>query len=288
MGDDRPPAEGPEQTPGPTSPEPPQAFPGSAPSEPPGRFQIRQGPALSEMSVGEILDSALKLYRSNWKTFLAIVAIVMVPYIFIQSILVSSLAPVFGAILTLVLAFIITPFVTGAVAKATADIYLGSSPEVGETYSFALGKLGSLLIVSILYGLVVVGGLILLIIPGIYFAVKYIFSTTAVIVENRSGIDALKRSGALSKEFFWKIFGTLILTAIIVLIVGALLGFLLQFVLSPLPDWLGMGMSESIATVITTPFQTMVIVLLYFDLRIRKEAFDLSVMAQELGQNPPE
>lgn len=315
MEDERPPAEGPEQTPGPTSPEAtPQAFPGPTPPDRSGQYQTGKGPALREMSVGEILDSALKIYRDNWKTFLAIVAIVMVPYIFLQSILVSSFTPAdidftdpgsfdpttftpetpgfgrfFGpsVLLGLVLTFIITPFVTGAVAKATADIYLGSDPEVGDTYSFALGKFGSLLLVSILYGLVVVGGFILLIIPGIYFAIKYIFSTTAVVVESRSGTDALKRSGALSKDFFWKILGTVVLTTIIVFIVGGILGFFLNLILGPLPTWLATGISESIATVITTPFQTMVIVLLYFDLRIRKEAFDLSLMAQELGQSPP-
>jgi hypothetical protein len=32
------------------------------------------------------------------------------------------------------------------------------------------------------------------------------------------------------------------------------------------------------------PFGTIVTVLLYFDMRIRKEGFDLTLMAQEIGQ----
>ena len=313
MGEDRPPEEGPEQRERPSTPEStPQAFPGSTPPERQGQYQVGKGPALREMGVGEILDATLKIYRNNWKTLLAIVAIVMVPYIFLQAIVVDITTPDFpdfdvrnpaslesfqqdvgffggtlgGALLTLILAFIITPFVTGAVAKATADIYLGGDPEVGSTYSFALSKLGSLLLVSILYGLAVIGGFILLIIPGIYFAVKFIFSTTTVVVEGRSGTDALKRSGALVKDYFWKVLGTYLLAAILVGIIGGLLGYIIGLGLGFLPDWLAGAVAQSITQVLTTPFLTMVIVLLYFDLRIRKEAFDLSLMAQELGQNP--
>jgi hypothetical protein len=40
---------------------------------------------------------------------------------------------------------------------------------------------------------------------------------------------------------------------------------------------------NALATVITTPFVMLVIVLLYFDLRIRKEGFDIEVMARELA-----
>ena len=42
----------------------------------------------------------------------------------------------------------------------------------------------------------------------------------------------------------------------------------------------------SLAAIITTPFTTLITVLLYFDLRIRKEAFDLEVMAHEMSARP--
>jgi hypothetical protein len=41
------------------------------------------------------------------------------------------------------------------------------------------------------------------------------------------------------------------------------------------------------ASVVTTPFLTIVVVLLYFDQRIRKEGLDLSIMAQELQSHHP-
>ena len=47
--------------------------------------------------------------------------------------------------------------------------------------------------------------------------------------------------------------------------------------------WPFYAIGLSLAAIITTPFTTLITVLLYFDLRIRKEAFDLEVMAQELS-----
>jgi hypothetical protein len=44
---------------------------------------------------------------------------------------------------------------------------------------------------------------------------------------------------------------------------------------------------NSIGAILTTPFLTLVAVLLYFDARVRKEAFDLTLMARQLGTSRP-
>ena len=41
------------------------------------------------------------------------------------------------------------------------------------------------------------------------------------------------------------------------------------------------------SSMITTPFLAAVIVVLYFDLRVRKEGFDLFLLAQRMGVDPP-
>lgn len=46
------------------------------------------------------------------------------------------------------------------------------------------------------------------------------------------------------------------------------------------------AMQQSISTLIailTTPYLTLVVVLLYFDARMRKEGFDLALMAGQMG-----
>jgi hypothetical protein len=51
--------------------------------------------------------------------------------------------------------------------------------------------------------------------------------------------------------------------------------------------WFFQALLAAASTVIVTPFSVGVVVLLYFDARIRKEGFDLAVMAREVGAATP-
>ena len=82
--------------------------------------------------------------------------------------------------------------------------------------------------------------------------------------------------------------GTLLLTGLIVLVVQFLVGFALAFVIP------GIRTNPNAATLVSYvvgifiyPLVTVVITLLYYDLRIRKEGFDLENMAKELGFASP-
>ncbi len=60
---------------------------------------------------------------------------------------------------------------------------------------------------SILYGLMVVFGLILFIIPGIYFALKYQFYSYLIVDKNLGVTEALKKSARMTDGIKWKLFG---------------------------------------------------------------------------------
>lgn len=61
--------------------------------------------------------------------------------------------------------------------------------------------------VSLLYALIIVGGILLLIIPGIYWAVNYAFAHLVVYYEKTDAKQALKRSKELVSGYWWPIFG---------------------------------------------------------------------------------
>src|SRR5688572_9232043 len=89
--------------PPPSSPEqprpsitPPQLSSPPLPPPPPGRPAGDRPFALQPMGVGEILDAAIKLYRSQWKSLMAIVAIALVPLTFLQVFLTRSLGSPFS------------------------------------------------------------------------------------------------------------------------------------------------------------------------------------------------
>lgn len=73
----------------------------------------------------------------------------------------------------------------------------------------ALAHAFSLLIpalwVSLLYSITVIGGLIVLIVPGVIFSLWYFFSVTALIVEGTWGTAALRASHALVRGRFWPV-----------------------------------------------------------------------------------
>jgi hypothetical protein len=257
--------------------------------------------ALRPLRVGEMLDAAITLYRRNYRSLMAIVAFVVVPYSFIeQSILWSVVRPfedqlfvnpedasgdvaitlVFSALSFLV----IQPFVTAAIARATAEVYLGISPKIGDTYRFALSRTHTILWVTLLSALVTVFGVLLLIVGAFLFFVRFYFSTTVVVVEGKRGTGAMRRSWRLAKGSFWKIFGTIFLAGILSSIVAGILTIPTALLADRMGEsgWFLSALGTSLAQIIVTPFSSIIAVLLYFDMRIRKEGFDLALMAQEV------
>ncbi|MGH2709510.1 MAG: hypothetical protein ACRDJK_14625, partial [Actinomycetota bacterium] len=235
---------------------------------------------------------AVNLYLDHWKTFVGIVAVVIVPFTFLQAFLAASgmasfkpgVIPspeiVFHALgpglIALVLAFLVTSLVTAASTRAAADIYLGRQVTLRGVYGLALDRLGPMLVALLLAGLIVVGGFFLLIIHGILFLVRVGFVPAAVMLEGAGGTEAIRRSWRLAKGDGWRIFGILLST----IIISGVVGFLLSFPFGRLARAMGAGgwwlaaFGEALANVVTTPFGAIVFVLAYFDLRIRKEGLD--------------
>lgn len=138
----------------------------------------------------------------------------------------SVLIMIIATLLTI--AFNVVAIVIGiGLMKIFLRMYDGENPRAGEILS-TQGVFWKYLGGSILYALVVFGGIILFIIPGIVWAVKYCF-TPIIIVDTKAGpITALKESGRLAQGTKWRLLGFMILSAIIVMagyaivLVGAL------------------------------------------------------------------
>lgn len=255
---------------------------------------------LRQMGIGEVIDGAFRLYRAEWKAFLGIAAFVVIPTTFLQlwvTELVLANADIgptsaaIGQILGLTLVFIavqfllVQPFLVAAVARAAADTYLGEPVSIGATYRFALERLLPILWVTILSSLAVFGGFILLVIPGIIAVVRLTFAPAVLVVEGQGGPAALRRSWHLSSGSFWRVLGALVISGLIASVIATVLSIPAELVVQALGPqaWPISALATSLVTVLTTPFTILVIVLLYFDLRIRKEGFDLEVMARELA-----
>lgn len=167
---------------------------------------------------------------------------------------------------------------------------------VGITYSSPEGYTASLL-AAILIGMPF----------GVYFGIRWLFHTVLVLFEERSVRVALKRSSELVEDTWWRVFGiTLAIYA-----VGIAIQWILEFTIGSVliltgitakatfmellkqvvmedasPGKMGLlayAIQEFIFRAINAlvvPLYSIGTTLLYFDLRIRKEGFDIEMLAR--------
>jgi hypothetical protein len=106
------------------------------------------------------------------------------------------------------------------------------------------------------------------------------------MAEGIGGWAALKRSAFLVKGRWLVVLGVLIVSGLLAAIVaGVIVGIILGFVNVTSPVGyvaLDTGLTALI-TVITTPFTVAAATVMYFDLRVRKEGFDIELLAREAG-----
>ncbi|MBP6942689.1 MAG: DUF975 family protein [Candidatus Buchananbacteria bacterium] len=70
-------------------------------------------------------------------------------------------------------------------------------------------------------GILIVIGFVLLIVPGVYLALRFMFAPYAIVDKNLGPIEALKYSGELTKGIKWQLLGYSIV-AILIILLGAI------------------------------------------------------------------
>ena len=133
---------------------------------------------------------------------------------------------VFASLIAAAIAVIISAVLQAALTRGAALAAVGDPVDTEASYQYGFKKFGSVLWISILVGLVVGIGFILLIIPGIIFLTMLAVTIPALIVEDQRGTAAMGRSWNLVKGHFWHVLGTIVVAALITGVVGAILGLL--------------------------------------------------------------
>jgi hypothetical protein len=155
-----------------------------------------------------------------------------------------------------------------------------------------MGRLGPMLWLTLLLGLGLILGFLAFVIPAIWLAVAWSVTYPVLLVEDVRGVAALKRSFALVKDHWWATFGRVAVAYILVLVVTAVASSVIVAVPLLAVDDTSFGalllsnLGSLIVTLLTTPFLAAVITLVYFDLRVRKEGFDLALLAERMGGAP--
>ena len=111
------------------------------------------------------------------------------------------------------------------------DLLLGKGVDIKETFESLIKNrelVGKFVMGALSLFLVMLGGLILLIIPGIIWAIKYMFVPLLILDKNMSVKEAFKASGKITNGYRWLLFAYSVLVGVIGMIfLGGILGTLI-------------------------------------------------------------
>ena len=271
---------------------------------------------LQPMSFVDILDGIFMLYRQHFRLLFGIVAVYIVIGLGFDLISVSAAtaaAPGTGIVITLLAgigSFIVSFLVVAGLAYASALVYLDRDITAQDALKQAWRRFFSLLGSAILWGLVVVGLSVTIIgIPfAIYFSVRWGLYTLPVLFEETTARNALRRSTELVRGTWWRVFGIMLAVSVIAFMISFILEVSFGFILTlmgvaeiegatlwdtirrlfiPIPSeigWIPYAIRRLVSVAIAglaMPIGIIGSALLYFDLRVRKEGFDIEMQVTE-------
>jgi hypothetical protein len=257
---------------------------------------------LRPLSLAELLDRTFFLYRRHFLLFVGIAAI---PNLFglafgiarllITPNLIGILVTLFGALASMFVILVTTALAQGATVIAVSQIQLDRPTNVVEAFNDIRGRLGELLLLMFNVGIRVVIGLICLIIPGIIMALMYSLAVPVAVLERTRISESLSRSADLTRGHRGRIF-LIYLLLFVFTVIGGLLWQVPEVIVirlvvgtydpNQLPVWAQiLSQAGNFATQsVFGPVATIALALVYYDERVRKEAFDLTHMMQQLEQ----
>jgi hypothetical protein len=257
--------------------------------------------SLRPMNLGELLDRSFFLYRKHFLLFVGIVALPHLVLLAFQLIGVAirpktpALMMLSGiwALASAVLYLAVIATSQGATVVAVSKVHLGHEASISEAFAGIKKRILGLAWIMIVMGLVVGFGFILLIIPGIMLGLMWALTIPVAVLEGTGLSSSVSRSAELTKGSRWRIFVICFLFLVLTYIV---------YVLWEMPIFVAIGMFAQrhgpgaipvwtqvalpVGTFLTEclvgPLMTIALSLVYYDQRVRKEAFDLQHMMAAL------
>ena len=259
------------------------------------RYQIQ------EHGVGGILDQAISLVKNHFGLLFGITCALFVPLQLIVGFMIISNMPELPAnaswfqmfvaraeaaqdpliqILNFAALLLALPITNAAMVYAVASEYLERPVTVGRSFARAFQVILPFIGTGILMYLAVIGGMFLCVIPGIIFAFWFALWGHVVIIEGVNGVAALKRSKFLMK-------GNILTLFVLSLLVGTInMGINMFGLFIPQPHVA--TVVSILASAVIVIFGATAFVVFYFSCRCKVENFDLALLADAVGAEPPE
>jgi hypothetical protein len=174
-------------------------------------------------------------------------------------------------------------FIALPLTVAVSDICISIKPGVLRSYQRTFKNPGRVLGTYLAATLLSIVAFLALIIPGLIVSAFYMFVGPVVILEQLGGRAAFKRSRELGRGYYLRNVGVFLVVLIILLLVLFLVGAIVGLAVGM------MGGTEFTVQVVVLPFalclsplMAMPLILLYYDMRSRKEDYGAPQLAEDM------
>ncbi len=269
---------------------------------------------LRPLTLMDVLDESFRLYRANFPLLAGLAVLLSIPVLIISLLsggtsvltayvqllqagpganaldLSASAGNPFIGLLQYPIQLALVPFQTGAIFAAAVAIVLGTPVTIVSALRAVLRRYWAIWVLSLLYGL---ASFTIFCPPlGAWLLTRLSMMIPVLFTEQARIGTSIERSWWLTDRAFWRTFAVLVLLVV--------LGYVLQTALAGVfiataavfpgfPLQVRVILIVAIAQLMTQlvqPLFALAVTLLYFDLRVRKEAFDLEIMAYQLALAP--
>jgi hypothetical protein len=272
---------------------------------------------LRAMGIGDILDGAIRLYKGNFLLLIRISAWVYIPFCFLALVIPQSVFSFSIRIISIFLAAVVTVAISERILNREISVIDAYRRVSKRLFSFIV----AMLLVGLVGLIVFLGvgilsaiwffllsaarlptalGYLTLVLVSLFtlaMIVWLLFVPQAVVLEGSEAARSIGRSVELIKGNFWRTLVILILVSIAMFLISFLFGLVGGAIVAILSDEVGTtsafteGVTRfqrfplviGVVNLLLEPFRMAVITLLYYDIRVRKEGYDLEVMAKELA-----
>ena len=208
-----------------------------------------------------VFDEAWQMYKAHARHLLTIAFVIYLVAAVIAALL--ALAGTFGVLLGSLVGIVAAFLLQATLIKAVQDVRDGRADlSIGETVSAATPYIAPVAGASILAGIAIAIGLILLIVPGLFLITIWAVIVPVIVLERAGVFASFGRSQQLVRGHGWHVFGTLVLAWVILLVVNIVLGI----IFTVLPHALGSGLASVISGTLVAPFIALIVTLIYYRL----------------------
>lgn len=249
---------------------------------------------MNKLDFGATFSKVFDLYSKHAAPLLMWAAAVQVVIALVMAVMFTAIlggANVGAAIvlvaLGIAIAFVASFILSGAYIVGLDEVERGGAfPAFGDAWAKVKVRLGALIVTSLIAGIGILIGAILLIIPALVLMTWWAIAAPVVMLEDKTGFDALGRSRELVRGNGWTVFGLIVVVNLVAGIASNIIGGIVGAVLGGSETFLGMFGSQFVSGTLIAPISALLSVVIYHSLRSDGSDLDMMEPPMSAPQEP--